>query len=216
MLTGVKWHAAVVDVDCPGLNFEEVVAALTGGSVLILGTDTLPGFHVRADHHEGVQRIRAIKGRDPHKPMLVLAGSLEQIRKFVAPLTPLQQDICRRCWPGPFTLVLPGSGLLAPGIESETGGLAARVPDHPLLQKLILAIGAPLVSTSVNRIGEVPCATIAEAVSVLGSLADGFWDFEDASSERSVEPSALVDLTGSQPMTLRRGPRPFPPAPNAT
>jgi tRNA A37 threonylcarbamoyladenosine synthetase subunit TsaC/SUA5/YrdC len=45
------------------LSFEDAVGILKSGGVLLMGTDTLPGFHCRADLSESVARILALKGR---------------------------------------------------------------------------------------------------------------------------------------------------------
>ena len=57
---------------------ENAVRILESGGILLMETDTLPGFHCRADLPEAVERIAALKGRDGGKPLLVLAGSDEQ------------------------------------------------------------------------------------------------------------------------------------------
>ena len=42
------------------LAFEDAVGILKTGGLLLMGTDTLPGFHCRADLPEAVDRILAL------------------------------------------------------------------------------------------------------------------------------------------------------------
>ncbi len=207
-----KWPGVAVDVVCPELACEQAVKHLQSGHVLILGTDTLPGFHARADHGEAVARIQNLKKRNSPKPLLVLAGSLAQAQDYLLHLAPWQEDLCRRCWPGPFTLILNGSGRLAESTEPITGSLAVRVPDFLPLRELILGVGVPLVSTSVNIEGQRPCIEMVEAVREFGAKVDGFWAGSQRVANPRPKPSALVDLRGSQPVVIRQGPRVFPPA----
>lgn len=191
------------------MNFDEAVAALTCGGVLVLSTDTLPGLHCRADRQDSVLRVAGMKGRDDGKPLLVMAGSLEQGRRVCAPWTDHQESFCRACWPGPFSLILPAAGTLAPRVTCGEGTVAVRVPREPLLRDLILAVGFPLVSTSVNRQGEPPARTLAQARKIFASQVAGCWS-GDGQGAPSTRPSALVDLTGNEARVLRDGPEPLP------
>ncbi len=205
----VKWPVGAVEMNCPAQDGTQAAALLASGGVLILETDTLPGFHARADHVEAVARIRRLKQRSSQKPFLVLAGSIEQAWNLLAPLSSRVQEFGTRNWPGPFTLILPGAGRVAPGVEAAAGTLAVRVPDHALLRQLILAVGFPLVSTSVNLDGQAPCRNLRDAAGVFGADVDGCWGNREAGAEAEALPSALVDLTGPQPTVLRPGPLPF-------
>ncbi len=196
---------------CRKLMRPEAANALAAGGVLILPTDTLPGLHARADNAAAVARIRTLKGRAADKPLVVLAGSLAQARSLLAPLGGEKERICTRCWPGPYTLILPGAGLTAAGVAGGGGGLAVRVPDHRELRELVLEAGGPLVSTSVNRAAEPPAGDVAAAVAIFGGAVDGYWDPGVSGAGPSARASCLVDLTGAEPEVLRDGPLPFPP-----
>ena len=93
------------------LTSEDAVGILETGGVLLMGTDTLPGFHCRADRAEAVDRILELKGREPGKSLLVLAGSAAQAELVTGALDQLQFDYCNRCWPGPFSLILPAADI---------------------------------------------------------------------------------------------------------
>ncbi len=191
------------------LGFEEAVSILDRGGVLLLPTDTLPGLHCRADRPAGVERVAGLKGRDDGKPLLVLAGSWGQTQGVCGPLTALQERVCRACWPGPFSLILPAGGLLARRVTAGGTTVAVRVPRHPQLQRLILGVGFPLVSTSANLQGQPPCTELEEAMALFGPKVDGCWQPADGPAA-GTRPSALVDLSGPAPRVLRPGPLPLP------
>lgn len=191
------------------LNSDDAAVVLGRGGVLLLSTDTLPGIHCRADDQAAVLRVAGIKGREPGKPLLVLAGSLEQALQVCAELSPGQLKYCRACWPGPYSLILPAGNLLAGRVSAGLGTVAIRVPGQQNIRRLINLVGSALVSTSVNLAHEEPIRDIKEAFESFKDSVDGAWDgLESSSSEAKA--SALVDLCGPQPVVLRKGPLEFP------
>lgn len=184
---------------------------LEEGGVLLLATDTLPGLHARVDRPAAVRRLAAIKGRTGGKPLLVVAASAAAARTVLGPLDPRQTAYAGRCWPGPFSLVLPAAPHLAPEITGGGPTVAVRVPAPAGLRALLSLVPCPLVSTSANRSGEEPAVTLAEAVARLGDDVDGVFDPADGAGGAGAA-SALVDLTVWPPRVLREGPLAAPPA----
>ncbi len=189
------------------LTFDDAVRLLKSGGVLLLGTDTVPGFHCRADLPESIAHIQALKGRESGKSMLVLAGSVDQAGLVTGDLDDRQSAFCGRCWPGPFSLILP-----AP----DGGTVAVRVPSLAPLCSLVLSVGFPLVSTSANRSGESPCPDFEEALAGFSSQVDGAWNPRESGGEGAgsalIGPSALIDVTIWPPVQLRPGPLDPPPS----
>ncbi|HPF71287.1 MAG TPA: L-threonylcarbamoyladenylate synthase [Candidatus Krumholzibacteria bacterium] len=182
---------------------------LAADGVLLLPTDTLPGLHARADRPAAVRRVAALKGRPGDKPLVVIAGSIEAALAVAAPLDAQRLDFARRCWPGPFSLVLPAASDLDPVVTGGGATVAVRVPDRPRLAALLALVGGPLVSTSANRSGEPPAVTLDEAAARFGDLVDGIFDPGDPAQAAGAA-SAVVDLTAWPPQVLRPGPRPLP------
>ncbi len=199
---------------CLRLTADRAAAVLQDGGVLLLATDTLPGLHARADSPEALARIAAAKGRPDGKPLLVIAGSPAQALLVTGRLAGWQEELCRDCWPGPFSLILPARPGLAAAVTGPGGTVAVRVPDAPELCGLVDAVGHPVASTSANAAGEPAAADMAAAVALLGDRVDGWWtpaaDEGDAPAGGPAQPSALVDATVRPPRILRPGPRPLP------
>lgn len=193
------------------MTFDDAVGLLKSGGVLLLGTDTLPGFHCRADLPDPVTRILALKGRRTGKSLLVVAGSAEQAALVTGALDDRQSAYCRRCWPGPFSLILPAGGELSTAVNAGHETVAVRVPVLASLRSLVLAVGFPLVSTSANRSGDSPCNDFGVALAAFGSLVDGAWEPRESLygvvGSGAAGPSALIDLTTWPPVQLRQGPR---------
>ncbi len=197
------------------LAFDAAVGLLKSGGVLLLATDTLPGFHCRADLADSVARIIALKGRRAEKSLLVLAGSMEQAARVTGTLDDRQSAYCRNCWPGPFSLILPAGRELSPAVNAGGKTVAVRVPGLASLRSLILAVDFPLVSTSANRSGDSPCTDFETALGAFRDQLDGCWEPREklpgAAGSGVTGPSALIDVTIWPPVQLRQGPENPPP-----
>ncbi|MCP4292839.1 MAG: L-threonylcarbamoyladenylate synthase [bacterium] len=191
------------------MNSNNAATALSRGGVLLLQTDTLPGLHCRADNGIAIKRIQEIKGRTQGKPMLILAGSLNQALQYCSSLDAWQENICRQCWPGPFSLILPAASGTPAAVVAAEGSVAIRVPDFPELQDLVLQAGGALASTSSNRQGQTPHLNMNEAWHHFQNEVDGLWKSKTDIAIHS-QASALVNLCGDEPQILRPGPFSLP------
>lgn len=180
------------------LQTTEMARTLDGGGVLILPTDTIYGLHARATDDAAVDRIAAIKGREDTKPFIVLAASIEQLPLLGIAPAPGHLEALREIWPAPLTAIVPIERPVAASRGADT--LAVRIPSLPWLRALLARTG-PLVSTSVNRAGELPLRSPAELARPLHDAVDGIAD----SGALTGAPSAILDLTSGEPRFIREG-----------
>lgn len=182
-------------------TIKAAVAALRRGLIVGVPTDTVYGLAVDPLNAEAVAALFELKGRPDEKALPVLAATVSQLRDLVD-MPPNIEDIARRHWPGPLTLVLRRRVELPDWVgDGELETIAVRIPDHPTALSLLGAAG-PLAVTSANRSGEPPALHEAEALDQLGGgvavYLDG-WCPGGASS-------TVVDVTLSPPRLLREGP----------
>jgi L-threonylcarbamoyladenylate synthase len=183
-------------------QFDELADLLRGGKVVLLPTDTIYGLHALALDDAAVARVAEIKGREETKPFIVLASSLDDLPSLGISAAPDLLRSLGEIWPAPLTAILP---LVRPIAASRgASSLAVRIPALDWLRALVARTG-PLVSTSANRSGEPPVENPSQ-------LAHGLQDQIDAivdEGPRSGEPSAILDLTGSEPRFIRSGEESF-------
>jgi len=179
---------------------------LAGGGVVLMPTDTLPGLHARADQAAALARILALKGSPAGRPLLVLCATVEEALGLAAPLDGRAEAWARRCWPGPFTLVLPRGARAPDAICAGGPTVACRVPALEPLRALVAAAGGPLASTSANLAGQPPVADLASAARLFGARVDAVAQEPWPAGRAASRASALVDLTGWPPRLLREGP----------
>ena len=126
-------------------------------------TDTVWGVLARMEDEAACRRIYALKGREEGKPLQVLVADLEDALKL-SDLGALKARFLRLAeafWPGPLTLVVPGRGI--PPWISPDGSVGLRMPAHEALRELLRRVGGYAAATSLNKSGEPPVRTEAEA-----------------------------------------------------
>jgi L-threonylcarbamoyladenylate synthase len=187
----------------------QAVRWVRGGGLLAYPTETVWGLGASADSEAAVERLRLWKGRDDVTPLSVLIAGPDQAEALGCELGAAAQRLAAAFWPGPLTLVVPCRHRFAPGVARGDGALGLRCSSHPLaayLARRLRREGAgPLTATSLNRSGEPPAASRAEAQRLCADEGGPrLLDVEGAESggERA---STVVDLTGKEPRVLRWG-----------
>src|ERR1700682_3478767 len=129
---------------------KEAAERIRSGELVAFPTETVYGLGANALDAAAVAKIYELKGRPPLSPCIVHASSIELARTLVSDWPPMAEELARRYWPGPLTLVLPKAPVV-PGIV--TAGLptvGVRVPSHPTALKLIEEVALPIASPSAN------------------------------------------------------------------
>jgi len=180
----------------PHADIARALELLRSEGVVVLPTDTLYGFHAALSSEAGAHRIRALKGGDPARRLVVLAANIEMVSRFVASFGCSSREELEGRWPSKLTVVVPTGGDCPPWVGDT---VAVRVPDLLFLREIIDALGEPIVSTSVNRAGEPPQndpVKISQQFDV---------DLVVAGEMSGAGASTIVDLCGDEPRVLRAG-----------
>lgn len=179
----------------------QAVEVLTGGGTVVFPTDTVYGLAANAFSTGAIEKLFQIKERERGKPIAVLLGSTEQLKKITPSLNSEARDLAVKHWPGALTLVVPRHPNLPENL-SPLPTVGVRIPDHPAALALLKAAG-PLAVTSANLSGEPNTITADQVLQQL----DGRIDLVlDGGPTAGGTPSTVVDLTGPKPVVLREGP----------
>jgi L-threonylcarbamoyladenylate synthase len=176
--------------------------ALAAGGLAAFPTETVYGLGADATNGEAVARLYAAKGRPRFNPLIAHVPDLATARRL-ARFDAAAEELARKFWPGPLTLVLPQ----APGCDVAdlaTAGLdtiALRVPAHPVARDILAAFGKPIVAPSANRSGHVSPTTAAHVLTDLRGRIDIIVD--GGPCPLGVE-STIVSCAG-EPTLLRPG-----------
>jgi len=126
------------------------------GGIVAYPTEAVFGLGCDPANPRAVMRLLAIKQRPVEKGLILVAASLQQLQPWIAPLSRRQLQRLERSWPGPHTWLVAAAEHCPDWLTGGRDTLAVRVSAHPVVQRLCLAAGRALVSTSANPAGKTP------------------------------------------------------------
>jgi L-threonylcarbamoyladenylate synthase len=183
------------------LSIKEAAARIRAGGVVAFPTETVYGLGANALDPSAVRRIYELKARPATSPLIVHVSSAEMARGVVAEWPPLAEDLARRWWPGPLTLVLPKSAAIPEIVTAGLPTVGVRMPAHPVARELIEAAGVPVAAPSANRFMGLSPTTAAH---VLAAFGDSIGVLDGGASQVGIE-STVVAIENGKLKLLRPG-----------
>jgi L-threonylcarbamoyladenylate synthase len=182
---------------------DDAITLLQKGEVIAFPTDTLYGVGVDIDNEEAVKKLYEIKERPPELPLILLGASKEDLLPYVLDWTPLAEKLSEEFWPGGLTIILKKSFKVPDYVVSNMDTVGIRVPNHPVILKILEEYGKPIATSSANTSGNASSCTGRH-------VAEELYNTElalllDAGKTPESEQSTLIDLSGDEPVILREG-----------
>ena len=205
MTTTIPASAPIVEV-APSQPEEEAlqlaIQVLKEGGVIALPTDTLYGLACVYGDSKGVKRIQAMRGFDKAaRPLTFLLPDLGELPKY-AVVGESAYAVLRRIFPGPYCAELQaGPGVPEPFVYKDRRTIGVRIPGTALCEKLLWAIGKPLLSATAKSPSGDTLHTAAEIKREYGKSLDLILD----GGSLAGPPSTVVSLAGEWVTVLREG-----------
>jgi tRNA threonylcarbamoyl adenosine modification protein (Sua5/YciO/YrdC/YwlC family) len=198
-------YAPIIDI-APSRPADEVIAKtvdiLQQGGVIALPTDTLYGLACVYGNGAGVERIQRMRGFDrAARPLTFLLPDLGELPKY-AVVGESAHAILRKIFPGPYCAeLLAGATVPEPFTHEDRRTIGVRIPDTALCEKLLWAVGKPLLSaTAKSPAGDV-LHTASEIKREYGKVLDLILD----AGSLSGPPSTVVSMAGDWVTVIREG-----------
>lgn len=131
----------------------QAATAIAVGEVIAYPTESVWGLGCDPSNQQAVERLLAIKGRDPKKGLILVAANIDQFEPYLKNITQEQRNLLQTSWPGPVTWLVPHANEIPSWVSGSHKTIALRVSDHPLTKSLCEAFKGPIVSTSANPAG---------------------------------------------------------------
>ena len=181
---------------------EQAVAALEEGGLIAYPTDSCYALGCRLGDADGLERIRRIRqvGKDHH--FTLVCADFAQLGQYVLVSNPTFR-LVKNATPGPNTFILPATREVPRKMaHPKKHTVGVRIPDHRVAHALVEALGEPILSSTLLLPGqEDPPSEGWVVQDLLGEQVDVIID----SGEVGIEPTTVVDLTGSEPVIAREG-----------
>lgn len=183
-------------------KLEDIIAVLKAGGLILYPTDTIWGIGCDATNAEAVQKVFALKNRSLSKPFILLADSIEMVKRHVVEVHPRMENLLLY-HTRPLTVVYPQAKNL-PSISADaSGSVAMRIATDAFCRSLIKAFGRPLVSTSANISHEPFPANFGEISSAV--IQGVNYVVKSSQYDKTMrEPSVIVQLGENGEFTFLR------------
>ncbi len=175
------------------------------GGVVAFPTETFYGLGADAGNVKALEKVFQAKGREPHKPLLLLVADPTWVSGLVKEIPAVAESLMNRFWPGPLTLIFEASHRLSPLLTGGTGKVGLRISSHPVAQALVRRVGKAITGTSANLSGQPSASLAAEVLRGMGGEIDAILDAGQTAGGLG---STLLDVTGERLKIIRRGASP--------
>jgi L-threonylcarbamoyladenylate synthase len=183
------------------LSIKAAAELIRAGQLVAFPTETVYGLGANALDAAAVAKIYELKGRPPSSPCIVHACSIEMARTLVGDWPSQAEELARRYWPGPVTLVLPKAPAIPSIVTAGLPTVGVRVPSHPIALKLIEEAALPIAAPSANRFGGLSPTTAEHVRRAFGDVVE---ILDGGPTEVGIE-STVVSLVGGKLTLLRPG-----------
>lgn len=180
----------------------EAVKLLRAGGVMVYPTDSCYAIGCMIGNKEGMERIRAIRGVDDKHLFTLICRDLSEIAR-IARVDNKQYRMLKSATPGGYTFILEATKEVPRRLQHpKRSTIGLRVPEHVLVASLLAELEEPILSMTLQLPGdEYPLNDPEGILDRVGSRIDVLLD----TGFCGIEPTTVVDLTGSAPELIRRG-----------
>lgn len=181
-------------------QLSEMCRDLEAGQTMILPTDTLYAIACDALNAKAIDRICRLKGINPEKTNLSIICSDISMAAEYARFDNYAFKLLRDNTPGPFTFLFKSASTLPKAFKGRKV-VGVRIPDSKICRDIVERLGHPILSTSI----EYSDSDYAINPELIAEEYHDKVDFFIEGADGDMEPSTIVDCTGSEPVITREG-----------
>ena len=192
----------IVPISLTTESLQQAANIICRGGVIAFRTDTFYGLGADPFNQSAVLKIKKLKGREDHKPILIVISDYDQLDRFIRSTSSAFELLAKQFWPGPLTLIGAARPELPPEITAGAKTVGVRLPNDDRVRLLVRVCGGALTATSANPSHESPATTALQVQEYFGDQLDAIVDDGAAQTDR---PSTVVDVSRDEPKLIREG-----------
>ncbi len=147
-----------IDQDAPARDaIQRAAAVVRRGRVAAIPTESLYLLVADPFSLHAVGLVFAAKGREIQRSLPLLVSDVMMAEELARDLCSRFYLLARLFWPGPLTMIVPGSAKVPLKVTGNTGRLALRQSRSKVASALLEELQQPLVATSANLSGQPTC-----------------------------------------------------------
>ncbi|MBY0577436.1 MAG: threonylcarbamoyl-AMP synthase [Burkholderiales bacterium] len=180
----------------------QAVEIVKAGGVIVYPTDSCYALGCRIGDKGAMERIRSIREIDDKHHLTLVCRDLSSISHY-AQVDNRQYRLLKASTPGSYTFILRATREVPKRLQHpKRNTIGIRIPDHPVVQHLLDALGEPLLSSTLMLPDDELPLNDAESIRErLQSRVDLIMD----SGACGLEMTTVIDLTEDPPTLLRKG-----------
>jgi len=184
---------------------KETLAVLKSGGLVVFPSDTVYGLLADSTNPKAIEKVLSFKDRPVGKAISVFVADKKMAEDYVA-LNQNALNVVNNLLPGPFTVICQSRHKTDSRLEAENGTLGIRLPDFPLITKLVTSFKKPITATSANIPGRPAVHSISALLNTLSKKKKSLLALiVDSNNLPKNRPSTVLDTTTGQLKTLRFG-----------
>jgi tRNA threonylcarbamoyl adenosine modification protein (Sua5/YciO/YrdC/YwlC family) len=181
---------------------KQAAQILHAGGIAAVPTDSSYALVCHLDDKSAAERLRRIRQVDDKHHLTLLCRDLSELASY-ARVDNRQYRLLRLGTPGPFTFILEATKEVPRRLSHPSRRtIGLRVPDHRVTQGLLAELGQPLLATTLIAPGETD--PLNDPQEIRERFEKQLQAVVDAGA-CPAEPTTVIDLTGDEPVLVRRG-----------
>ena len=184
-------------------GIKQAVKKILDGEIIFIPTDTVYGIAASPYNNKAIKKIFSIKKRSLSNSLVLLCSSYKMAKKY-AIFNKIANNLKKKFWPGPLTLILKKkSGLkISKKWLSKNNSIGIRIPDHNVPIKIIEKCNFPIFCTSANISSKKSCRNIKDIVKNFKNKKITI--INDGKTKFGLD-STIIDVTKNKINILRNG-----------
>ena len=180
----------------------QAVSMLRAGALVVYPTDSTYALGCTMTNKAAQSQIRRIRGINESHYLTLVCRDLSEIALY-AKVDNSAFRLLRAHTPGPTTFIFKATHDVPKRLQDgKRRSIGLRVPDHPVAQDLLEALGEPLLSTTLRLVDdELPLSDPDEFIGRIEKQVDLVID----AGACGVNATSVVDLSEGAPVIVRRG-----------
>ena len=181
---------------------DQVVQLLRDGALIAYPTDSCYALGAAMGSADAAERIRRIRHLGDRHHFTLVCADFAQVGQYVL-LDNVAFRAIKAATPGPYTFILPATKEVPRRLaHPRKRTVGVRIPDHPVAQALVRALGEPLLTSTLLMPGQdEPMTDGWQIKDELDHLLDAVVDGGDCGTV----PTTVVDWSEGYPEVVRVG-----------
>ena len=175
---------------------------IQSGGIVAVPTDSAYALVCRLDDKSAVEKLRRIRGIDEKHHLTLLVRDLSEIATY-ARVDNRQYRQLKAVTPGPYTVILEATKEVPRRLSHPSRKtIGIRVPENAILLALLDELGEALIGTTLQLPGDEHMLSDPDEVR---ERLDRQIELVIDGGAGTLEPTTLVDLTGTEAELVRAG-----------